>query len=381
MHLGINAIRFCRNFTGVGRYMECVLKEWADMDLPFDRVTLFTHTPLDPGKLAFPLDRYERRVVGRVLPDPIWESTALRAAARDVDVFFGPSYTLPLGIRGKCVVTNHGPAENTPLSYQWFRSQAYEALYMTSARRADRVLVNSRAVERRVIDVYRVAPAKITVTHLAASDLFRPVRDEGMRSEILAKYGIAEGPFILFVGKLARRHYIPDLVEAFARIKHELRVPHRLVLVGPDYLNLDVAGLARRRGVETSVTHVPYAVHEDLPAIYSAASFFVFPASEAEGFGIPVVEAMACGTPVVTTALGSLREVAVGAALTTDAPTADALAEAMKAMATDEALRETHAALGLERARQFTWRITARKTMDVLWEVAAAQDSGRSRSA
>jgi glycosyltransferase involved in cell wall biosynthesis len=107
-----------------------------------------------------------------------------------------------------------------------------------------------------------------------------------------------------------------------------------------------------------------------LPALYSAAQFFVFPASEAEGFGLPVVEAMACGTPVVTTAQGSLREIAPGAAVTTKEPSVAELSVAIRGMATDEALRVDLAARGIERAKEFTWKITARKTLDVLWEVA-----------
>lgn len=370
MHLGINAIRLCRSFTGVGRYLECLLAEWGKAEQPFRRITLFTHSPLDQARVAFPLDRFEQRVVGLRLPDPIWESSVLPSATRDVDVFFGPSYTLPLGGIGKCVVTNHGPAENQPLTYQWFRANVYEALYFASAHRANRVLAASSSVQQRLIRTYRIPAAKITVTYPAASERFQPIDDLAARAQACQRHGIPPGPFALFVGKMAHRHYIPTLIEAFAAAKVSGALPHRLVLIGPNYLNLDIVGLARRAGIEAHVMHVPYATHETLPAIYSAADFFVFPASEAEGFGIPVVEAMACGTPVVTTALGSLREVAVGAALTTSAPSVDELTSAMLRVAADEALRRELIQKGRERARQFTWPVTAKKTMDALWQVA-----------
>ena len=47
---------------------------------------------------------------------------------------------------------------------------------------------------------------------------------------------------------------------------------------------------------------------DDLPAVYSAATLFVFP-SLYEGFGLPPLEAMACGTPCVVSNSSSLPEV------------------------------------------------------------------------
>ena len=123
MHLGVNVIRLTRQFTGVGRYVECILKEWSEMDVPFEKITLYTHTPLAQERLAFPLEKYNVEVIGRELPDPLWEWRFLRVQAQSLNVLFCPSYTIPLGYTGKCLVTNHGPAENTWGSYQWWRSQ------------------------------------------------------------------------------------------------------------------------------------------------------------------------------------------------------------------------------------------------------------------
>ena len=44
MDLGVNVVRLTRQFTGVGRYIECVLAEWSRMDLPFDEVILYAHS-------------------------------------------------------------------------------------------------------------------------------------------------------------------------------------------------------------------------------------------------------------------------------------------------------------------------------------------------
>nr|MBA3717977.1 glycosyltransferase [Actinomycetota bacterium] len=102
----------------------------------------------------------------------------------------------------------------------------------------------------------------------------------------------------------------------------------------------------------------------DKPALadlYRGAACLVLP-SRFEGFGLPVLEAMACGTPVVVAPEPALREVAGDAALYADTP---ALADAVR-----QAIRERDrlSAAGLERAKAFSWRETARRTVEVYRE-------------
>ena len=82
---------------------------------------------------------------------------------------------------------------------------------------------------------------------------------------------------------------------------------------------------------------------------YRLARLVVFPSLH-EGFGLPVAEAFACGTPVVTSDLGSLRELAEpGGALLVDPHDDAALAHAVARLLSDDAL---HAQLVTEaRAR------------------------------
>jgi alpha-1,3-rhamnosyl/mannosyltransferase len=77
--------------------------------------------------------------------------------------------------------------------------------------------------------------------------------------------------------------------------------------------------------------------------------------SREEGFGLPALEAMACGGVVITSNDPALVEITGDAALHA-APNTDALRDAMRRLASDEALRQTLASRGIERARTFTWR-------------------------
>ncbi|HWK30037.1 MAG TPA: glycosyltransferase family 1 protein [Solirubrobacter sp.] len=100
----------------------------------------------------------------------------------------------------------------------------------------------------------------------------------------------------------------------------------------------------------TLLGHVP---DDDLPALYAGAEAFVLP-SVYEGFGLPVLEAMASGTPVVAADTTALPDTAGGAARLVP-PEPDALREALTTLVADPAERARLRALGLQRAREFTW--------------------------
>ncbi len=103
------------------------------------------------------------------------------------------------------------------------------------------------------------------------------------------------------------------------------------------------------------------------------ADVFVFP-SLYEGFGFPPLEAMACGVPVVTSACGALKETVGQAACVIEPHSAQQMADAVVSISHDSSLRDRLIPAGIERARQFSWKRTAKATLAVYRDVIASSN-------
>ena len=159
---------------------------------------------------------------------------------------------------------------------------------------------------------------------------------------------------------------------AFSMLRKTATSPHALRLVGPNRGNIPIERLAHELGIARSVVQTDgrFANHHELVAVYNAADVFVLP-SESEGFSLTMSEAMSCGTPVVTINRAGLGEMAHGYGVTVEKPELEALTEALRRLLGDATWRRAVGARCLERSRAFSWDTTARKTLEILREVAA----------
>ena len=117
---------------------------------------------------------------------------------------------------------------------------------------------------------------------------------------------------------------------------------------------------------------------EELWTAYSLARFTVFP-SLLEGFGLPVAESLACGTPAITSAHGSMAEIAEGGGcLVVDPRDVDALESAMSRLLRDDRLLER---LRLEAASRptLTWDDYASELGAFSWTLSR-RDGRRARA-
>jgi glycosyltransferase involved in cell wall biosynthesis len=152
---------------------------------------------------------------------------------------------------------------------------------------------------------------------------------------------------------------------------------HRLALAGKEtWFSGRVHEAAKQSGVADRIHFCGFVSDHELLQLYNACDLFVFP-SFYEGFGLPALEAMACGRAVACSGTSAVPEVVDGAAILFDPYAPDEIARAMADILLDSELRGRMERLGLMRAAKFSWRNTARQTLDVYGEVAEDRRSFR----
>lgn len=366
MKLGINGWRMVGTRTGVGRYLFNIVRHWTPdvVGNRFQAIRFYTHRPLDNAQSPLP-PNIQQRVMGPPWRMLLWENLRLGPTATE-DVFYHPSFSIPLIRRGKSVVVIHEVVHEMhpqlfPPSVRLF----YRHLYRWSARQATLVISGSEASKQDVARYMGIPAGKIHVVPMAPAEFFRQRPEPAILDQVQRDYLDPQTPYFLFVGKLSGRRSIPLLLGGFARFKQETGLPHKLVVVGLNTRKLDVAQMLDNLGISGEVIYPGFVSDEVLNALYHGAQALISPAIY-EPICLPVMEAQAAGTPVVCSDSAGMREATGGHAMLLPRPDVAEMAAALTQLAGDAALRRHLAECGLAHSQQFSWQRTATLTLDVL---------------
>ena len=199
----------------------------------------------------------------------------------------------------------------------------------------------------------------------AVEERFRPLSlDREEKNCILDRLGIAK-PFVLYTGGADRRKNLEGLIKAFSFLPEKVKYNYELVIAGKEPVrNKDrLLRLGKKLGIESRLVLTGYVADSDLVALYNLCSLSVLPSFH-EGFGLPALEAMACGAPVIGSNSSSIPEVIGRDDVLFDPSSPEAIARKMEAVLENPEFARSLREYGLERAKLFSWKRSARLVLD-----------------
>jgi glycosyltransferase involved in cell wall biosynthesis len=345
LRIGVNALYLIPGGVGGTEiYLRNLLRAMSDIDSE-NQYIVFTNretgadlVPDAPNFVHAPQPVRASFRPGRIL----WEQIALPFAARKhrLNVLFNPGFTAPLLCSCPMVTVFHDlQHKRHPEYFRWFDLPFWNFFVWASARRS------------------RGAISVSVATH---DDL---QRFYGRASEVI--YHGVEREFIEIASHREPKDYLLCVstthphknLERLLRVHAQMKNAPRLILTG-------VRGFAAKE-IESlagdSVEIKGWVPREQLHQLYREALGFIYP-STFEGFGMPVLEAMAAGVPVACSDIPPLREIARSTVHFFDPANDREIRDALLLLASGKISTEA----SRNRAAQFTWRKTARATLDYL---------------
>lgn len=369
--LVVNALRLVGCRTAIGRHLEYLARYWSSTPIPFDKVVWMAPTEMQLERLGSTTPM-EMRTFASSYPNLVWEQCALPLAARKAAVLFS-EYTCPLFYPGRVVVANHGIYDAVPDAFSRWQHFRGSSMNRSSAWRADRIIANSSSTQNDLVRCFGTNRSKIEVVYPGPADEFFIQHAKETITHRIQAIFTDRVPYVIFVGKLSKRRNVPNLIEAFSIVRESLKLPHRLLIVGPNVNNLPIHELAVHHGILPFLKYCPHLEQDDLAKLYAGADLFVLPTTY-EGISWTMFEAMASGTAVLTVDHPTLAEGPGDSVLSMPTPSVSDLVRGMTMLLTDAALRHQFESKGRTVAQQFSLRESARRTMEVLDKVALPSD-------
>jgi glycosyltransferase involved in cell wall biosynthesis len=295
-----------------------------------------------------------------------------------VDIIHYPYFdiferTLTISNNTKTVVTIH---DLIPVKYpthfpSGVRGTINWYMQKRSLRNVSAIITDSNASSKDIIKYINIPKNRINVVHLAVSPLYKRLSTEELKKCKLTEYNLPE-KYILYVGDVNWNKNIPSLFKSFSLLKqNKVFSDLHLVLVGAAFIdkNLtesqEIQQIIKKNHIEDFVKMLGFVSQDNLVGIYNKAFLYVQPSFD-EGFGLPPLEALTCGIPVVVANSGSLSEVIGNAGMYFDPYSVKDMANVIRnALLNSDAETKRKAELGLQRARLFSVKKFAEKTIHV----------------
>ena len=360
MRIALDATPAAVQQAGVGRYARELIRALVQLETPDQYVLSVAGSPVDARALLHGLPPGAWREVRQLPLGERWMTIAWHRAHVPMtiermigpfDLFHGTDFVLP-PTRRPCVVTIHDLSFTLHPEFAEPGLASYLSRAVPAAlKRASAIIAVSASVAADVAEVYPAAASRLVVV------------PNGVRLPEQAGRQVS-APLILAVGTIEPRKNHATLLRAI-EIVRDTHPEAVLVVAGKiGWRSGSIVSALRMAERGGTVRLVLAPDDATLMTLYRSAAVVVTAAWH-EGFGLPVLEAMAHGVPVVASAIAALRETGGDVALYAEPADAEAFAAQLTRVLDDAVLRACLGTRGRERARQFSWDTTARRTRRV----------------
>jgi len=394
MRVALNATPLLSPLTGIGQYTYQIakgLQESAEVDARYFYAGVWSDQVREASSNIGNLGQSQksfRTVVKKILPDGIryrmsraWRQRSFSKGCQENQIqvyhetnFLSYQHNVP------AVLTVH---DLSWIRYPHTHAKAHVAemnhYFPDSLMRAQKIVTVSEFVKQEVQEVFGVSSDRIVAIGEGAEALFHP-RSEIETQNILHRFDLKHGKYILAVGTLEPRKNLTVALNAYSRLPVSIRAELPLILIGmkawlANEIDKNLALVAPLIDAG-QIRLLGYVAREDLAVVMSGALCLVYP-SIYEGFGLPPLESMASGVPVISSNVSSIPEVVGDSGVLIDPHDVDALTQAMQRMAEDITHRNQLSQKAYTRSQLFSWRNCVEKTIalyrDVLSPVAEAE--------
>jgi glycosyltransferase involved in cell wall biosynthesis len=262
------------------------------------------------------------------------------------------SFEKPYKVNAPRVVTAHDMIhELFPESFR--KNDPLSRNKKAAFQRADHIISVSHNTKMDLINLFDIAPDKITVIHLAGST----------ESDSVVTSPISSRPYLLFVGDRKGYKNFEFLLKGYAA-SDDLNRNLDLIAFGAGKFSKEEMKLIYDLGLDSFRVRQISGLDEQLKELYKSAEALVYP-SIYEGFGLPPLEAMSLNCPVVSSNTSSMPEVIGDAAEFFSPKNMDELIHAIKKVVFFEERKKELIAKGKLRLQIFSWKKSAERTLEL----------------
>lgn len=215
-------------------------------------------------------------------------------------------------------------------------------------KEVDRIIVPSNQTRQDLLKL-NFNDKKIVVIPEGIDTEVRSV-DISMKTAVKEKFRISK-PFFLSIGITPRKN-LDRILAAFKNINKKNEFD--LVVVGEAK-----TGIKK----DLNVIFTGFISHEELIVLYSSAVALVYP-SLYEGFGLPILQALQRETPVITSNLGSMKEIGEESCVLVDPFSIESIEEGMKKVLRKPEINNLKLTLN-----RYSWVKNAKSTLRVYQEL------------